>query len=97
MILLDFLIRINRNIVECKVCKRFKLFTPGSCINRNIVECKVVTLLSIFYHRSVLIETLWNVKAIYGETIPFSGFSINRNIVECKVVMHFSSCRNDAY
>ncbi len=31
-------------------------------INRNIVECKVVTLLSIFYHRSVLIETLWNVK-----------------------------------
>ena len=39
-------------------------------INRNIVECKVVTLLSIFYHRSVLIETLWNVKSFPG--MPFA-------------------------
>ena len=53
-------------------------------INRNIVECKVVTLLSIFYHRSVLIETLWNVKFLRSDTMSITNVGINRNIVECK-------------
>ena len=47
-----------------------KVENAGYGINRNIVECKVVTLLSIFYHRSVLIETLWNVKQGYTPVYP---------------------------
>ena len=58
---------INRNIVECKEKRERKVENAGYGINRNIVECKVVTLLSIFYHRSVLIETLWNVKIYFTQ------------------------------
>ena len=31
---------INRNILECKVRRRFKNFCTSSGINRNILECK---------------------------------------------------------
>ena len=61
---------INRNIVECKENRERKVENAGYGINRNIVECTVVTLLSIFYHRSVLIETLWNVKQGYTPVYP---------------------------
>ena len=36
--------RINRNIVECKVCKNSGSFPLSARINRNIVECKEVNL-----------------------------------------------------
>ena len=69
------LLRINRNIVECKVrmesrCSRFRF-----CINRNIVECKVFNIMHDFsVVMTVLIETLWNVKVsadcLYLSAVP---------------------------
>ena len=35
--------RINRNIVECKVCSLPDWCFLSPCINRNIVECKGTT------------------------------------------------------
>ena len=36
-------IRINRNIVECKVRNQHRICTGRPGINRNIVECKEFT------------------------------------------------------
>ena len=53
---------INRNIVECK--EEYEGDLPEIChrINRNIVECKVYPHEYYLTSKSVLIETLWNVK-----------------------------------
>ena len=56
-------IRINRNIVECKGRIKGNARVPERCINRNIVECKVRFSNLLCGKNSVLIETLWNVKA----------------------------------
>mgnify|MGYP007113073099 CR=1 FL=1 len=53
---------INRNIVECKVCINSCNICKFCCINRNIVECKDGICTYQIRSRSVLIETLWNVK-----------------------------------
>ena len=37
----NYLSRINRNIVECKVRRISEAHISFFCINRNIVECKV--------------------------------------------------------
>ena len=82
--------------MECKVHSR----SPDPevccmCINRNIVECKGNSSpsfkITIF---SVLIETLWNVKA---HAWPYSALhcSINRNIVECKALIPGTVYRTD--
>ena len=55
-------IRINRNIVECKVQMRVHSQAWGHSINRNIVECKGFFFRAEFKSDSVLIETSWNVK-----------------------------------
>ena len=55
-------IRINRNIVECKVVCDFNLKAIRTGINRNIVECKVQQSIFVSPSKIVLIETLWNVK-----------------------------------
>ena len=76
---------INRNIVECKA---FTFIRFSSChirINRNIVECKGGKSTWKKEGRTVLIETLWNVKGIPAE-YGYLLSGINRNIVECKVV-----------
>ena len=39
--------------------------------------------------KTVLIETLWNVKYDIGDLWSQDGGGINRNIVECKVCNHF--------
>ena len=39
-----YILRINRNIVECKDARRAVPATHFFRINRNIVECKVSTL-----------------------------------------------------
>ena len=54
-------VRINRNIVECKADKFLSLCSQSG-INRNIVECKVQTGCKRMCDFTVLIETLWNVK-----------------------------------
>ncbi len=54
---------------------------PG--INRNIVECKGGRITISTWQKSVLIETLWNVKKVVIEPEPEIP-RINRNIVECK-------------
>ena len=56
--------RINRNILECKVCILPDLTIYGTdCINRNILECKERYILHILdKFLVVLIETYWNVK-----------------------------------
>ena len=77
-------VRINRNIVECKVASVPEFARIGTCINRNIVECKELSLIRPFKVVKVLIETLWNVKYIEGITDFECVKSINRNIVECK-------------
>ena len=53
-------------------------------INRNIVECKVTVPFASGDARSVLIETLWNVKSYDATDKDITAFRINRNIVECK-------------
>ena len=40
MDLLMVLLRINRNILECKVISPEMLSGRDLCINRNILECK---------------------------------------------------------
>ena len=69
---------INRNIVECKV--RYRSYSLASLlrINRNIVECKVVIGLRYFRSGYVLIETLWNVKALQRHEGP----RIHRVLIE---------------
>ena len=65
-------LRINRNIVECKVSPPASRFFISSCINRNIVECKVYYV-SVFRDPAhVLIETLWNVKLFQTPMQPYS-------------------------
>ena len=58
-------ISINRNIVECKeTSTRIEMWLDG-CINRNIVECKEICRKCWgCWRKSVLIETLWNVKSV---------------------------------
>ena len=56
------LLRINRNIVECKVMQNCIGGWERESINRNIVECKVNTFSLEAHDIIVLIETLWNVK-----------------------------------
>ena len=62
-------VSFNRNIVECKVlCHSFFCyFSPG--FNRNIVECKGAAKSTAEGAVSVLIETLWNVKAILAPVL----------------------------
>ena len=48
------------------------------------MECKALPLLLRSAVRSVLIETLWNVKELLLPSLP-ADLSINRNIMECKV------------
>ena len=55
-------IRINRNIVECKVLYNIVSLNTFPSINRNIVECKGLLVASDLAAFHVLIETLWNVK-----------------------------------
>ena len=53
-------------------------------INRNIVECKVASGYTKLESDSVLIETLWNVKAYANRIYKRYGLGINRNIMECQ-------------
>ena len=53
---------INRNIVECKVLTLESSCNKNLRINRNIVVCKAWFRIGLLQLRSVLIETLWNVK-----------------------------------
>ena len=76
--------RINRNIVECKVKRELPAGKSNPCINRNIVECKANSVGDKMEYWLVLIETLWNVKMLYGSCCPARELCINRNIVECK-------------
>ena len=56
------ILRINRNIVECKDRRYCRSYFSGYCINRNIVECKASITSTIVTYAFVLIETSWNVK-----------------------------------
>ena len=64
--------------MECKV--RYRSYSLASLlrINRNIVECKVVIGLRYFRSGYVLIETLWNVKALQRHEGP----RIHRVLIE---------------
>ena len=55
-------VRINRNIVECKGICQWVATSSTNSINRNIVECKERCVRVVLYAGPVLIETLWNVK-----------------------------------
>ena len=47
------------------------------------MECKVTADRKHCFHKPVLIETSWNVKAC-SPSNNLTAISINRNIVECK-------------
>ena len=78
--------RINRNIVECKVCRYSSRICRSLRINRNIVECKDSPGFELGQDTRVLIETLWNVKKDTSLGASADEIGINRNIVECKAV-----------
>ena len=64
----EYIEGINRNIVECKVVSNPLRLHSSRGINRNIVECKGKSLLIASMKRLlVLIETLWNVKKLFGD------------------------------
>ena len=54
----------NRNIVECKVTQEEFNKAQEMRFNRNIVECKEIATATVVGNEYVLIETLWNVKAL---------------------------------
>ena len=76
--------RINRNIVECKEIADMIGTKVINSINRNIVECKGISSQLLYLYFPVLIETLWNVKALALIGLQRGQAGINRNIVECK-------------
>ena len=49
--------------MECKVLSGVYIDVCCDGFNRNIVECKVLSFISIVSLSTVVIETLWNVKA----------------------------------
>ena len=59
---LRLFLRINRNILECKVFVSTIRTIGISCINRNILECKGLWREELRWSVYVLIETYWNVK-----------------------------------
>ncbi len=77
-------LRINRNILECKVV--YMLYHPARDwgINRNILECKGGKSSLCHVSHSVLIETYWNVKSGGLFLVCLFKTGINRNILECK-------------
>ena len=89
-------IRINRNIVECKVRNQHRICTGRPGINRNIVECKAGILPFRCFQPGVLIETLWNVKIFVCAFRSGYGIRINRNIVECKVASGYTKLESDS-
>ena len=83
------LIRINRNILECKDVIMKSKNCLDTCINRNILECKGLQIRPLQSTMRVLIETYWNVKkSIYTK-------SMNRPLVLIEtywnVKTHFQS------
>ena len=82
----DAPLRINRNIVECKLYRLYDFCFFCLRINRNIVECKFYRDCPETSEQIVLIETLWNVNDITGILRKTLYAGINRNIVECKLL-----------
>ena len=61
-------------------------------INRNIVECKENNPVLNEDCKTVLIETLWNVKGVMNLAAASGEDRINRNIVECKGIFDRRNC-----
>ena len=79
------LMRINRNIVECKERSRSRTGTRMHVLIETLWNVKYHRCDECLRYRSVLIETLWNVKQRSGLRSFRADYGINRNIVECKV------------
>ena len=79
------IIRINRNIVECKVDSLNLFITAEAVLIETLwnVKFRFCVIQSRFI--CVLIETLWNVKGVMNLAAASGEDRINRNIVECKV------------
>ena len=84
LLVIQYHIGINRNIVECKyeISAVEQLGKYG--INRNIVECKFYLQFFQGVRKNELIETLWNVNSYQKNIYNRKKRGINRNIVECK-------------
>ena len=52
--------------------------------NRYIVECKDVIKYQTFQGQKDLIDTLWNVKYMFYDSVETGEYGFNRYIVECK-------------
>ena len=80
-------LRINRNIVECKVVFKLVLDFYFRVLIETSWNVKINKAISIVNSAVVLIETSWNVKEYYISSEMYKR-RINRNIVECKGVTH---------
>ena len=74
---------LNRNILECKSLFLITIIDAVCGLNRNILECKCGTMEQVCESPWVLIETYWNVNAMFSYS-KVSQNSLNRNILECK-------------
>ena len=77
-------LRINRDIVECKVFKVIFVILNTDGINRDIVECKERAGI-LFGHSLIGINRdIVECKVRYRTAHSPAFIGINRNIVECK-------------
>ena len=72
---LNGLLRINRNIVECKVCKIKNYIWIEYVLIETLWNVKKLEQLDFEVISVVLIETLWNVK-IYSYNIDIILFTV---------------------
>ena len=81
---LKWVIRINRNIVECKSCLTPVRLEQIPELIETLWNVNIVMSGRSSTEVSELIETLWNVNDIIGVQKMVTRPGINRNIVECK-------------
>ena len=78
------LLRINRNIVECKSVLRLLPKLLVSELIETLWNVNPVKACEEYYVNLELIETLWNVNCFIDLCNSGTETRINRNIVECK-------------
>ena len=78
-------LRLNRNILECKLARYTLAVNRRFSLNRNILECKCPLSKVMLSGSVVLIETYWNVNQDRLALVKDCGFCLNRNILECKL------------
>ena len=90
---LVYLLRINRNIVECKGVRTADSIQHTFVLIETLWNVKLHIGIYRIFQSTVLIETLWNVKPATLDATGKAIRRINRNIVECKAALQKCFCR----